>query len=52
MTFGSVLLSSVILPSLIQAGFAANNTHAAYLASVSTYRPVAGFNHVVGPTRL
>jgi hypothetical protein len=39
MTFGSVLLSSVILASLIQAGFAANNTHAAYLASVSTYRP-------------
>jgi hypothetical protein len=26
-------------------------THAAYLASVATYKPMAGFNHVVGPNR-
>jgi hypothetical protein len=51
MTFGCVLLPSVILASLIQPGFAADNTHAAYLVTVSTYRPMAGFNHVVGPTR-
>jgi hypothetical protein len=51
MTFGSVLLSSAVLASLIQPVFAGDNTHAAYLASVSTYRPMAGFNHVVGPTR-
>jgi hypothetical protein len=39
------------LASLPQPGLAADNTHAAYLASVSTYKPMAGFNHVVGPTR-
>jgi hypothetical protein len=50
-TFTSVLLSSVVVASLMQPGFAADNTHAAYLASVSTYKPMAGFNHVVGPTR-
>jgi hypothetical protein len=51
MTFRSFLLSSVILASLVQPGFAADSTHVAYLASVSTYRPMAGFNHVVGTTR-
>jgi hypothetical protein len=51
MTFGSILLSSVALASVIVPVFAADNTHAAYLASVSTYKPMAGFNHVVGPTR-
>jgi hypothetical protein len=51
MTFTSVLLSSAVLASLLQPGLAADNTHAAYLASVSTYKPMAGFNHVVGPTR-
>ncbi len=51
MTFTSILLSSIILASEIQPGFAGENTHAAYLASVSTYKPMAGFNHVVGPTR-
>jgi hypothetical protein len=50
-TFTSVLLSSVVVASLTQPGFAANNTHAAYLSSVSTYKPMAGFNYVVGPTR-
>jgi hypothetical protein len=47
-TFTSVLLSSVVVASLTQPGFAANNTHAAYLSSVSTYKPMAGFNYVVG----
>ena len=51
MSFTSILLSSVVLASQIEPGFAADNTHAAYLASVSTYKPMAGFNHVVGPTR-
>jgi hypothetical protein len=50
-TFTSVLLSSVVVASVMQPGFASDNTHAAYLASVSTYKPMAGFNHVVGPTR-
>jgi hypothetical protein len=50
-TFTSVLLSSVVGASLIQPGFAAGNTHAAYLASVSIYKPMGGFNYVVGPTR-
>jgi hypothetical protein len=51
MTFISVLLSSAVLTSLLQPALAADNKHAAYLASVSTYKPMAGFNHVVGPTR-
>jgi hypothetical protein len=51
MTFTSALLSSAVLASLLQPGLAADNRHAAYLASVSTYKPMAGFNHVVGPTR-
>src|SRR5271169_5111342 len=51
MSFTSVLLSSAVLASLPQPGLAADNTHAAYLASVSTYKPMAGFNRVVGPTR-
>jgi hypothetical protein len=51
-TFTPVLLSSAVLVSLLEPGLAAdNNRHAAYLASVSTYKPMAGFNHVVGPTR-
>jgi len=45
MTFASVFLSSAVLASLLQPGLAADNTHAAYLASVSTYKPMAGFNH-------
>jgi hypothetical protein len=51
MTLTSVLLSSTVLASLLQPGLAADITHAAYLASVSTYKPMAGFNHVVGSTR-
>ena len=49
MNFTPVLLTSVLLASQIQPTFA--GAHDAYLASVSTYRPMAGFNHVVGPTR-
>ena len=51
MTFTSVLFSSAVLAFLLQPGLAANNGHAAYLASISTYGPMAGFNYVVGPTR-
>jgi hypothetical protein len=51
MTLASVLLSSAVLASLLQPGLAADNTHAAYLASVSTYKPIADFDHVVGSTR-
>jgi hypothetical protein len=49
MSFTPVLLTSVLLASQIQPTFA--GAHDAYLASVSTYRPMAGFNHLVGPTR-
>ena len=41
---------TIILASCLPA-FAAENNHWAYLASVATYKPMAGFNHVVGPTR-
>ena len=34
-----------------QSAFGAENDHWGYLASVATYKPMAGFNHVVGPTR-
>ena len=44
-----VLLISFLLTSPIQPALAGN--HDAYQASVSTYKPMAGFNHVVGPTR-
>jgi hypothetical protein len=42
-------LTSVLLASQIQPTLAAN--HGDCLAAVSTYKPTAGFNHVVGPTR-
>jgi hypothetical protein len=51
MSLASVLLSSVFLASQIHPSLAADNTHAGYLASVATYKPMAGFNHVVGTTR-
>jgi hypothetical protein len=35
----------------VAAAEAAENNHWEYLASVATYKPMAGFNHVVGPTR-
>ncbi len=35
----------------VATGLAVLIGHWAYLASVSTYKPLAGFNHVVGPTR-
>ena len=44
-----LLLISFFLTSPIQPALAGN--HDAYQASVSTYKPMAGFNHVVGPTR-
>ena len=49
--FTPVLLTSVAFASLIQPTFAAADNHAAYLASVSTYKQMVGFKHVVGPTR-
>jgi hypothetical protein len=48
MNFLSVL--NVVLASQLQPALA-DDTHAKYLASVSSYKPTAGFNHVVGPTR-
>ena len=51
MTSASVLLSAALLAADISPAVAAEANHRAYLASVSTYRPMAGFNHVVGPTR-
>jgi len=49
MNLTSVVFTSVLLASQIQPTLASN--HDAYLASVSTYKPMAGFNHVVGSTR-
>ena len=51
MPLTSVLLTSAILAAQIHPTFVVDDTHAEYLASVSTYRPMAGFNHVVGPNR-
>ena len=51
MTSASVLLSAALLAADISPAVAVEANHRAYLASVSTYRPMAGFNHVVGPTR-
>ena len=48
MNFTPVLLTSVLLASQIQPTLA--GAHDAYLASVSTYRPMGGFNYLVGPT--
>ena len=30
------------------ASFAQDNSHAGYVASVATYKPIQGFNHIVG----
>jgi hypothetical protein len=43
---GAAALSSQIAPAV-----AAERGHWRYWASVSTYMPMADFNHVVGPTR-
>ncbi len=51
MSFASTLAMSFVLASQVHPTFAANGTHARYLASVATYKPMAGFNHVVGATR-
>ena len=51
MNFASVLLSAAVLTAQVEPGLAAERKHWAYLKSVSTYQPMAGFNHVVGPTR-
>jgi hypothetical protein len=52
MNFAPVLLT-VFLAFQIQPTFAEEKagTHEDYLASVATYKPMAGFNQVVGPTR-
>ena len=49
MKFTPVVFTCVLLATQIHPTLAGN--HDAYLASVSTYKPMAGFNHVVGPTR-
>jgi hypothetical protein len=41
-----VVLAAQVLPSL-----AAGGSHSAYLGTVATYKPMDGFNHVVGATR-
>ena len=51
MTLTAVLLTSALLALPIHPTLAADNNHDAYLASISTYKPMAGFVHVVGPTR-
>jgi hypothetical protein len=43
MTLMSVLLSSAVLTSLLQPALAADNKHAAYLASVSIHLQACGF---------
>ena len=51
MTSASFLLTTAILAAQLESAFAAEHNHWAYLTSVATYKPMAGFNHVVGPTR-
>ncbi len=51
MSFTSVLMASVVLASQVHPTFAADGGHFRYLASVATYKPMAGFNHVVGAVR-
>jgi hypothetical protein len=51
MSTASTLLTSAFLALLLEPGFAADNPHTAYLASVATFKSMAGFNQVVGPTR-
>jgi hypothetical protein len=51
MTSASFLLTTAILAAQLEPAFAAEHNHWAYSASVTTYKPMAGFNHVVGPTR-
>ena len=46
----AILATTAFLTSPLPA-FGAGYGHRAYLASVSTYKPIAGFNHVVGLTR-
>ena len=50
MSFASVLATSVILAGQVHSTFAADGAHSRYLASVATYKPMAGFSHVVGAT--
>ena len=47
---GPAALAAVMIMG-VAAAEAAENNHWEYLASVATYKPMAGFNHVVGPTR-
>jgi len=47
----TALLAAIFLASQPESSLGAENNHWNYLASVSTYKPLAGFNHVVGPTR-
>jgi hypothetical protein len=51
MTSASIVLSTALLASQLAPALAAEGGHWAYLESVSTYKAMAGFNHVVGPTR-
>jgi hypothetical protein len=50
-TSASIVLSAVLFSSQLPPALAAEGGHWAYLQSVSTYKPMAGFNHVIGPTR-
>jgi hypothetical protein len=47
----SIILSATLLSSQLAPALAEEGDHLAYLQSVSTYKPTAGFNHIVGPTR-
>jgi hypothetical protein len=51
MNLASVLLSAAVFAAQVEPGLAAEHNHWAYLKSVSTYEPQAGFNQIVGPTR-
>jgi hypothetical protein len=46
---GAAALAAVV--NGVAAAGAAENNHWAYLASVATYKPMAGFNQIVGPAR-
>jgi hypothetical protein len=51
LTPASILLSAALISSQLAPAVAAETGHWAYLQSVSTYKPTAGFNHIVGPIR-
>jgi hypothetical protein len=51
MTFRSLLLSSVVLTPLLETALGSDKPALAADNKVSTYKPMAGFNQIIGTTR-